>query len=547
MLDGFLDDLAGLLFGWFFDLLYNLQMSIFVIVDFIVETFNMLAGIDTVTVDGRQTDILSHFLESNAVRTAFFGVMLIGMILLCIFVIIAIIRSEYADAQHKKTKAQILAKAGQSLLIFLLIPFLLASGIVLTNVIMSAVNSSMLMNASGGERALFGGQVLVTAGHNAFIGPAGRRVEIEQMFITGALCYRDLSVVRRYYDLSNVNFVIGISSGVILLVLFALAALRFIQRIFDIILLYIVSPVSVSTIPVDDGARFKLWREMLISKVLSAYGIILAMNLFFLIIPQMIRIQFFDSGFQNGLIGLLFMIGGAFAVTKAYMVIAQLTGTNAGAQEAQQTLSGIYFGARSVRGVARFGMGAAGQVIGGADFRRNLRRGVGFGDNVGASVKGNRNQRNLDSADGKNKGTGNMDEKQSGENKKEMNALLGKKKPENNSQEQKQSGKPNKDKGQQSQVVKNTNESNVNNAVNSQGQATSEKETSEGGEKGNKALRTLGGASRLASMPVGVIKDAWQGGAITTVKNIWPRIKNIATGRGIINHADITRKEDSKK
>ena len=55
---------------------------------------------------------------------------------------------------------------------------------------------------------------------------------------------------------------------------------------------------------------------MMISKVLSAYGIILSMNLFFIIIPQVQTISFFANDFKNGIMKILFLIGGAFAVTE---------------------------------------------------------------------------------------------------------------------------------------------------------------------------------------------------------------------------------------
>jgi hypothetical protein len=476
------EGLVELLFGWFFDLLYILQSSICVVIDFIVEIFYKLSGIENVIIDGKQTDLLSHFLLSDGIKTAFFGVMLIGIVLLCIFTIIGILRSEYADGNQKKTKGQILAKAGQSFIIFLIIPFLLAAGIMLTNVVMSAIHGSMTIGVSGGGNTLFGGQILVTSGSNAFTGTIAEKARIEQMFITGQLDYANLDVVKKYYDLFHMNFFVGIASGLILLILFALAAIRFVQRIFDIVLLYIISPVSISTIPADDGRRFKLWREMLISKVLGAYGIILSMNLFFLIIPQTTKITFFANSFQNGIVGLLFIIGGAFAVTKANMVIAQLTGSDAGTQEAQQMLAGIHTGARIGRAAIRGGAAVIGGAIGGLDFRRNQKKGMGFGDNVGASVNSTRNQ-HIDS---------------------DKNAT--------------------KDK-------------------NGSSGTTNEKKKPTAGQS---AARIAGGAGRLATLPVGVLKDLIQGGAVTAGKNILPRMRNVITGRGVINHADIVHKHAEK-
>lgn len=307
------------LFGWFYDLLYTLQKSICYLLDFIRDVFCKLAGIETINIDGSgQEEILTHFITSAEIRNAFLGVFLIGVILLFVFVIIAIIKSEAADPQHKKTKGQILVKALQSFITFLLIPFLLITGIMLANVVVGAIHASMTGSMLDGNAASnIGGQILVTSGYDAYIGPAGSRAEIERMFITGELDYNKLSIVKRYYDLSQMNFFVGIVGGLVILVMFVMSAVMFVQRIFDIILLYIVSPASVSTIPLDDGGRFRIWREMLISKVLSAYGIILSMNIFFLIIPQISQIEFFGNAFQDGIIHLLFVIGGAFSITKA--------------------------------------------------------------------------------------------------------------------------------------------------------------------------------------------------------------------------------------
>ena len=98
-------------FGWIYDIFYTLQKSICYLLDFIRDIFCKLAGIETVKIDGSEEEILSHFILSPAIRNAFLGVLLVGVILLFVFVIIAIIKSEAADPQHKKTKGQILVKS----------------------------------------------------------------------------------------------------------------------------------------------------------------------------------------------------------------------------------------------------------------------------------------------------------------------------------------------------------------------------------------------------------------------------------------------------
>ena len=152
--------LSDVFFGWIYDVFYTLQKSICYLLDFIRDIFCKLAGIETVNIGGSQEEILSHFILSPEIRNAFLGVLLVGVILLFVFVIIAIIKSEAADPQHKKTKGQILVKSLQSFVIFLLIPFLLIAGIMLANVVVGAMNQAFFTLSLGiGAMAIFGSYI----------------------------------------------------------------------------------------------------------------------------------------------------------------------------------------------------------------------------------------------------------------------------------------------------------------------------------------------------------------------------------------------------
>lgn len=441
--------------NWIFELLYSLQKTICYVIDFVREIFYKLAGIETVNIDGKQTDLLSHFILSDTVKNIFFAIFLIAIVLLVVFVLIAIIRSEYAYGENKKSKGQILGKAFQSFAIFLMVPFILIAGIALTNTVMSAINMSMnpYFATTGGTTSI-GGQILVTSGQYAYIGETAARSEIERMFLTGELNYFDMSVVTQYYNLRNLDFLIGIFGSIVIMVMFVMSAVTFIQRIFDIVLLYIVSPISVSTIPVDDGNRFKIWRDMTISKVLGAYGIILSMNLFFIIIPQVSSITFFADAFKNGIVKILFLIGGAFAVTKANLVIAQLTGSSAGNNETQQMLSNMRYGGHLAKTTLGAGATLGGAVLGGKRF-------VDTKKSTRSFAKGFSNSFNSPTS-----------------------------KPYIN-----KSDSPSK-------------------------------------------LAKYGGMpTRIATMPIGMIKDLTQGGVVGMGKNFVPRLKNIAQGDSFVNHA----------
>ena len=445
--------------NWIFDLLYGIQKSICYIIDFIKDIFYTLAGIETVNVDGNETDLLSNFLLSNTVKKSFLIVMLVAVALLVVFVIVAIIRSEYANGENKKSKTLILGKSLQSFIIFLIVPFVLLAGITLSNTIVKSVNTAMnpyVMET--GQDATIGGQILVTSGYYAYIGDPDEREEIEIKFITGELDYNDKDVVSQYYKIRDLDFFVGIIGSLVILIMFVMSAISFIQRIFDIILLYIVSPISVSTIPTDDGQRFKQWKEMMIGKVLGAYGIILSMNLFFIIIPQVQQITFFGNAFKNGIVHILFLIGGAFAVTKANIVIANLTGSHAGGSETRELIANMRTGKNITRAVGTTALAVGGAVLGGKAYMDGNKSG-GF--------------------------TGGMKSTFTSPTSKSVAGL----------------------------------------------------------ENPTKAQRWAKMPMRLATMPLGVMKDLAKGGIVGMGKNFVPRMNNVIKGDTLFNHAQAIKRK----
>ena len=383
-----LEDLLQGLLELICSLFYGMFSGICLLIDFIKTIFYKLCGIETVEIDGEQGDLLSNLLESDIIKRVFLTIFIIGFILLIMFTIIAIIKSNYQEKQNWKT---VLSKTGQAFMIMLLIPFTVLVGVMLTNTVMSSINQAMNVYPSSGQGTI-GGQFLITIGHDAYKGLI-EQSQAEAMFVSGELNYAKLSVVKQYYDITELNYVIGLLGSLVILVMFVISAITFVQRIFDIVLLYIISPVSISTIPLDEGNRFKVWKDMLISKILSAYGIILVMNLFFLIIPQVYQIKFFDNSFQNGVVYILFLIGGSFAVTKASRVISQLTGAPATGGEMAQMIYNIRSALAFTRATKGVVNGIIGGAVGGSDYKQMRKKGKTKGESLNASLHSTRNQR----------------------------------------------------------------------------------------------------------------------------------------------------------
>lgn len=455
-----LGDLIDALKDMFFSFLYLCFECICQLIDFIKDIFYMLVGIDPVSIDGKETDLLTSLIRSDSIKKAFLLIFLIGVILLFLFTGIAILKSNY---QEKQNWVGVLKKSGQSFLIALLIPFTVLAGILLTNTVMSSIN--IALNPYGNTaHPLIGGQFLATIGDGCYIGSEDKS-EVLAKFVSGELDYKNIDTVKSYFDIEKMNYLIGILGGFLMLVMFVLSSITFIQRIFDIVLLYLVSPISISTIPLDEGNRFKVWKDMMIGKILSAYGIILTMNLFFLIIPQVYRIDFFHNSFQNGIVYILFLLGGSFAVSKANDVIAKLCGSDARGNE----LASMVYNARSAFAIAstvnhKTG-NAIGKFVGGGAYMKSRSRG-----------------------------------------------------------------------GTRLQALRSSASSRVN-----------EHKVKPSHKQQSKAQKVLGGVTRFATMPAGMIHDLSQGGVIAMGKNFGSRLNNAAHGTSVFNHNDVLDKSSRAK
>lgn len=105
------------------------------------------------------------------------------------------------------------------------------------------------------------------------------------------------------------------------------------QRIFNCAFLYIISPFIISTRPLDDGARYKKWCEIFLSKLIGAFAIIICLNVFFLLSTKLASFTYFDGGFANGVAKIVIYIAGTLSATGASQLVANLIGADAGQSE----------------------------------------------------------------------------------------------------------------------------------------------------------------------------------------------------------------------
>jgi len=188
----------------------------------------------------------------------------------------------------------------------------------------------------------------------------------------------------------NFNFLLCILSSCCLVVTLVTVSINLVKRIIEVFFYYLTAPVALARTPIDDGKSFDLWKENVVSKLLSAGGIIICMYLYYMITPIFIaQVESWQDLGANrevvaNVIKILFIIGGSFVPANASMMLAQLISQGAGQNESNNLmhtqqmlgnagqlagralLGGAGAAAAAVFGKGKGGAGSTASALGGA-------------------------------------------------------------------------------------------------------------------------------------------------------------------------------------
>ncbi len=341
------------------------------LVDFVENIFNVFAGVSPVEVEGHQTYLLDAFFQMKEITTAFTYITVMAVAISFIFTIYKTAKSISDMAlEDKNPVSKVLANGMKAAVTFMLIPFLcialLQIATLVTNQAISAFDA-----AQGGSTSM-GTVVFLSAGLDADKATTTRRNpvsgemedfrtgrnpsftdDVRKPYLMGDKDYRSLSTVKGDFYASNFNFVEGFVSAVLLLFIMAGAAVIFVRRLFELLLLYLVSPLFVSTIPLDDGATFAKWRELFVAKFFSGFGVIFSLRYYMLLVPSiagsnlcLYSMSLPNAVMINSVLKMFMILGGAWAVYKSQNLIMSIFNQEAAMAEQQSgaLMSGMIIG-----------------------------------------------------------------------------------------------------------------------------------------------------------------------------------------------------------
>lgn len=324
-----------------------ISKTLFRLIDGLVLCANKLCGIEPINFQGEEQDFLSYLLLSNEIGFAFRVSAVLATILLFIFTVFMIIRSIVKD-KAEGTPAQIAVKGAKTLLTFFLVPVVVLAFITIGNAFMNALYQATMQNASSPGAFLF----------STFAIDGGMHPDTAAMFSNGTWDYNDTDLVWSHMDLTAFPFIFSYITGAVVLFGIGSAMLVFVDRVLSIVVLYVVAPISISTSVLDDGARFKLWRDQFLSKFIMGYGMIIAINIYALVCSLVMDPEFTffaNSAFADLIMKLLIIAGGALTMQKSMALVGNLVSQGAGSNELRDTMS--------AGAIARMAKGAVGMAF----------------------------------------------------------------------------------------------------------------------------------------------------------------------------------------
>lgn len=416
-------------------LFYEISKFLLGLIDFVEVLFRALAGLPSTvgadqsisfSINGKSGDLLLQMLTSSEVLQAFYATAIVGFFLLIITTIFQMIKVEYTTEGAQNSKSGIIGKSLKSLCNMLIIPIMCVLGVFIGNQVLDLIDTatggaegckisgtlwvaaastalvdegSMVhslqnvgvkdiedLNNSGGLLGA-GISLALTRGFAAildpdaakeplctpFSGTQAERERIESQYITGNLSFYNTATVVKNYNPFEVNYLVLIFGACIIIKCLYATCFGLIDRLYQCVALFIVMPMVVGMSPVKDSVGG--WRGKFMNKALSAYGTVISLNLFFIIVKILlnINIQFgnfystnnwpFPPSFMAGLIKSLMVIVGCLMIEKLSGDLSgYFGGGNAmseGKDLSSKATAGIKQAATVGMGVATMGAGMA--------------------------------------------------------------------------------------------------------------------------------------------------------------------------------------------
>ncbi len=412
---------------FFKKLIANISFLIMRVLDGFFSLFKVYTGLENIgiknddSVVAEQMDIVTYFTENDVVMQAFYWILIISIFLLFVFTVAGTVKNVVTN---KKSVTKVVAQFGGALLAFFLTMIVFAGVVLIGNTVLIEIDSALV----GGKNLTISQQIIdlsvnsdgwredkegkkysaedfaLPTTADDFFGQYKKDFGLEQSPDYEVRVDPDTEEETIDYnkknntyrgggmaDLYQTNLFLLFFVPLIMFILIFITLITLAKRVFEIVFLYLTMPISISTIPFDDGAKFKIWRETTFSKLFSVYGTVIAINLYLIFLSLMNNLTVMNGGTEatswiNIMFKFIFMTGGALAASGGSALFGQLIGAtpDTGKNLGQTLYTGMMM-AQAGRGIAH---GITGAIFGhkGGGLGGNGKRGGGLLRGIGKAL-----------------------------------------------------------------------------------------------------------------------------------------------------------------
>ena len=332
------------------------------LVDGIMDIFSAISGVATVSYHGQRVNIIEMIIGNSTVGTIFWCIFILAVGLTCIFTIVGLVKNMIANNRNISTIVGKFFLALLGTMAMLAVVFL---GIMIAGALLQLLarifqigNTTKLSNAI--FNACVGDWI---DGHS--INEANiTSLSVGDIFGTyNAALFGIWPTSWKCNGMVNPNtfmYLPALIAGVALCIALIVTTLNLAKRVYEIVFLYFCMPVSMSTLAMDDGARFKNWREQFVTKIILAYGAVLSVNVFALILPMITQMSIPNVGsFGNSLFVIFMIVGGSMVIPAGQTLFARLFGQADDMHMGGGFLRSAFYGGKIIGGMT-IGLAAKG-------------------------------------------------------------------------------------------------------------------------------------------------------------------------------------------
>ncbi len=316
---------------FFQELIMQVFLWILRAIDGIMELFSALSGITKINYKGEQINLVEFLVGDSTISKVFWCVFILAIGLGCMFAIIALVKNMIANNRNIST---IVGKFFLAMLGTLVMLIVVILGIIISNSLLVLIAEIFNIDTSVRlSETLF--NICVGDWLNGY---SVAEIDFNTITVRDILGEYDPNTVFGVFPTSwKMNGMVNPNTFMYfpaLLMVFGVgfalikAIAKLVKRVYELIFMYVTMPMFMSTLPLDDGARFRTWRETFVTKVVLTYGTVFSVSIFALILPMISGMQIDGiSEFGNKLFQIFMLIGGTIMIPTGQALFSKLFGS----------------------------------------------------------------------------------------------------------------------------------------------------------------------------------------------------------------------------